>query len=125
MSSSPFKTKQFQDLKAEWYVKLKKDGFADIEHDEDRLKKWTSSVFGLKPEWNEIKAEYYRAAGMFLYDHLFKDKYERLVWQLHAEGLSVPNVIKALKAKGHKAYRSKIQRIIWALEKQMGIACRK
>lgn len=99
MSSSELKK-----LQKVWYDKLKKDGFEDIERDENRLKVYSSYRFGKKRGMiqaggYESKTEYYRLAGWFLHEHKFKSKVEKLIWQLHSEGKSGQVIAEILKKK--------------------------
>lgn len=102
---SPFKTKKFEALKTKWYQKLQKSGFEDVESDEDNLKQWDSSLFKrYSPHTAEAKQEYFRLAGHFLNSHKFESKREKLIWSLHAEGLSFNDIGKKLKSLGYKIH---------------------
>jgi len=115
MSLKPLKLKKLQAL---WDRKLKKSGFEDAEDNTGKLKSYHSLEFfnsGLRhPDYQEGKAEYYRAAGHFLHSYKFADKEEEHLWQMHCEGQSL------------KHYRSKkytcsniIYRAIRRLAKEM------
>ena len=100
---SVFKGKKFEALKDKWYDKLKAEGFNDIESDENNLKEWDTSIFS-RYDQNTIgaKEEYFRLAGQFLNSHKFEDAREKLIWELHAEGLSFNDIAKKLKSKRYK-----------------------
>lgn len=88
-------------LKKIWYKKLKDSGFQDIEDinsPRELLKTWHSNYFMRKytPDEFEAKASYYRRCSHFLYDYSFDSDRERLVWELHSEGLSFRDIAKRL-----------------------------
>jgi len=116
------KSKEFQDLKDEWYGKLKDEGFNDIEQDEQNLKQWASSAF--KHNYDkaifEAREIYYRLAGRFLYDNEFCNEYEKFIWTHHSQGISIRNIIKLLKSKKAKgASLLKVNQVIKKLAKKM------
>lgn len=108
--TSPFRTKEFLALKAEWYKKLKKEGFEDVETDEEHLETWHSTFFKVRHNatLSEAKEAYYRRATHFLNDYNFDSDLEKALWGLHAEGISIRNIVKALKGKGFKAYKNSV-----------------
>lgn len=121
MSSDTFRTKKFLELKEKWYKKLEKSGFDDIETDEDNLKEWDTSIFS---RYNQhtigAKEEYFRLAGQFLNTYQFKNKRDRLIWELHAEGLSFNDIAKRLKSAGFKVNsRSSMHLTVKSLSKEM------
>lgn len=103
---SQHKTPEFKKLQEQWYKKLKKSGFKDIEQNEDRLMVWDSTEF--QKNYSEIKFKaresYYRMAEHFLTNHKFTSEAERYTWQLHSEGKSIREIIKLMRARGFKAY---------------------
>lgn len=113
--SSPFQSKSFKDLRAKWAAKLKKSGFEDLE-DENGLLKHIGHADYFSINFNAISAqakeEYYRKAGYFLYDHKFKTELERKIWELHADGVSIRDIVKILKTKGKKIYKSKVENLL-------------
>jgi hypothetical protein len=118
---SQFKTPEFNTLKKEWYKKLKDKGFKDIEQDEDTLNFWagTRVAFNYTAEEFDYKQTYYRYAGMFLNDHKFDNKMEKLIWEQHASGVSIRNIVKLLKKKRYLVYRSKVHLIVKKLRDLM------
>ncbi len=113
--------KDLKDLQAEWYAKAKEAGFKDIESQlTDRL---SSSINQrLNPLW-EVKQEYYRKAGWFVYEYQFADEFDRIVWTYHAEGISVRNIVDLLKKAGldkkRPVYRGRVWLTINRLRKKM------
>ncbi len=130
------KSKDFLKLQREWDAKLAESGFEDIEQRrndqrdgecrEDKLKLWSSSFYGLHDNelLRDAQESYYRLAGQFLYDYPFKDKHDRLVWELHAGGMSRRNILKELKRRKVKTYTSKVQYAIERLAKEMMKKCK-
>jgi hypothetical protein len=127
-----------KELQDEWYAKLANDGFDDIEQDEDHLKRWTVHRVNrlLYPEMrNETyrgaqnprssaqriaeKEEYYRLAGFFLHDYDFKDELERLIWEMHSEGMSSRETSHKLKQNGIKVASTQVRELLSALRKEM------
>jgi hypothetical protein len=107
-----WQTKNFQKLQELWRKKLESAGFQDIEQPENfksgvkdgNLKQWTTSRHlqgkGLTPEYIAEKTEYYRLAGQFFWEHKFKNHVEATVWELHANGTSIRNIVKEMRRRG-------------------------
>lgn len=133
------KQTEFKKLQAKWYKKLEKDGFEDIEQDEDNLKQWASTYFisrytnfvgksGKKDKaydatWFTSQIEYYQMAGRFLHEHTFQSPAEKLIWQLHSEGVPNTGIYKELIRRGRKMYQDGVNKIVNTLKKQMVSAC--
>jgi nucleoside-specific outer membrane channel protein Tsx len=92
-------SKEFLKLQAQWYKKAAKSEYLDIEQDEDNLKIWDGHRIKAKytPETFQAKQEYYIMAGQFLYNHEFKSTLDRKIWEMHAEGLTAPEIVVKLK----------------------------
>jgi hypothetical protein len=95
---------KFKKLKERWYKKLSDAGFEDVEYDENHLREYDSSITR-RYDVHQIgpKAEYYRLAGQFFYDHKFDTARDKSIWDLHSQGLSVTAIAHKLKHKGYKA----------------------
>lgn len=93
------KNQEYEKLRAVWYNKLKVDGFVDIEQDEENLKVWSTRWWNQAPHpiVMEAKAAYYQLAERFLEDYKFKNKVERIIWEYHANAISIRNIVKLLK----------------------------
>lgn len=127
MSHHNYKTKQFKELESRWYSKLKQSGFKDIERS-DRVGK-AAGLLVTGPLENilhsydvnqfNIKEEYYRLAGQFLHEHKFDSKFEKTIWETHSQGISIENIIKALKLKGKTAYKDLVHGVIKKLASEM------
>lgn len=89
-------------IKKEWYKKLKDSGFEDIETDDGKLIRWSSSYLKqVSKEGRETqqhaKESYYRLAGQFYHSYLFETRQEKLVWELHSSGKSMRDIAKVIK----------------------------
>lgn len=119
---------EFLALQAKWYGKLKKSGFKDAEQDEDHLKVWSSRLFNgtvngqqftQKRSYYESREDYYRLAGWFLNEYPFKTPKDKLIWQLHSEGISIRNIILILKKKHFKVHVRMVHPLLKELTKTM------
>lgn len=119
---------QLKTLQLEWYKKLKKSGFEDIEELTEYNAKRPSSFLKRHSkhfllvdslEKIEAKTEYYRLAGQFLYEHKFVNEIEKLIWAEHAEGLTYRAISKKLAEQSILIGRTKICLIVKKLKKQM------
>ena len=103
---------QFNKLKAKWYKKLKASGFEDIELRHNNLKN-RESLFSDTRMISRFQAKqvYYQLATRFLNEYTFKNNRERIIWEYHANGISVRNIVKLLKKVRIKTYR----RAVWVI----------
>lgn len=92
------KSNEYEKLKALWYEKLKKSGFKDIEQDEYNLKIWSTQFTQQKSinTW-QAKESYYNMANKFLHDYTFKSRLDQIIWEYHANGMSVRSIATTLK----------------------------
>lgn len=98
---SHFQSREFKELQAEWYNKLKKTGFEDIEDvnsPREYLKVWDSTYFqsNYVPMIFLAKQEYYRRSAIFLMDYTFFNSEEKNIWQHHSEGIPLRQIAKNL-----------------------------
>lgn len=117
-------SKEFKALQAKWYSKLEKSGFEDIEKHEGFLK-WSPRQT-LNKSYNkdrkpflDAKETYFRLAGYFLYDYEFVKKNDRIIWKLHAEGVSYRQMSTLLKDKNIKKSVTSIKETIHRLRAEM------
>jgi uncharacterized protein YdaT len=101
---SHHRDRTFKKLQAEWYKKLKDEGFKDIEDtnsENEFLKDWHSSYFQTRhtPLDFEANAEYYRRATALLNGYEFASELERSVWALHSDGVSLRKIAAKLEIK--------------------------
>lgn len=90
----PLTPKQFDALQAEWYSKLTATGFKDAEDGSDRLKAWDS--YRMPKHSNLDVRQYFLDATQFMHEYSFANPRERIIWQLHSEGLYLREVAKAV-----------------------------
>lgn len=100
------KKQNLKQLQAKWYAKLKADGFNDIEntrHPDRPLNDWHGLWFRKYIKKNgadklQAKQEYYRhAAHLLTNGTIFQNKKHRLMWELHAAGVSLRDIGKKFK----------------------------
>jgi hypothetical protein len=119
---------EYDKLRAIWYKKLEEEGFEDIESDENNLKIWSATRFASKKsqDVSQGKEAYYYMATHFLNDYPFESKVEKLIWEYHADGHSVKDIVIILKKRRFKKLlqwsavnRTAVNTIINRLEKTM------
>lgn len=81
-----------RELEALWYKKLAKEGFSEIEDTQSEarlLVSWHSFKY---QDMDAIKIQsirlYYEEASHILETYCFENKTQRLIWELHAAGLT-------------------------------------
>lgn len=93
-------------LQQKWYSRLKKEGFVDIESSRERLKNSDSIRFVRKDsrESHHItyqslseRFDYFNRAGQFLHEYRFKNRIEKKIWHLHADGTPIRKIAEDLK----------------------------
>lgn len=116
----------FDKLKAEWYKKLKEDGFQDIENTFSAdFSKWKSQV-GLTQQksvnlssmletkidshanvFSKLTLDYYKAWSTYAthFEHALTKKEFKIMW-LFSEGISARKIAKQLKAEDYPKPRS-------------------
>lgn len=106
-------------LQAEWDKKLKESGFNDIEQrygDVYYLKQYDAHYFQSRysPDRFTANETYYRDARHRMWTFQFRDKHDKIVWWLHANGLSNSEIGKILKFS-----KNKIQTDVVRLKREM------
>ncbi len=110
-----------------WYKKLKKEGFDDIESNEDNLKSW-SSRFATKRsvELQQDREAYYTMATTFLNSYAFESPLEKAIWEYHVEAISIKDIAKLLRkakvrkiAGKYKVDHNSVWSVVSKLEKAM------
>lgn len=130
---SQVQDKAFKKLKKEWYRKLKKEGFVDIEKAEHSLGPFYSCArrfdVGSRDEVAEVtnlkydaKEEYYRLAEHFLNEFEFDNKIEKIIWTMHTEGKTIREIssLKKIKMKKDKVHEV-IKRLASEMKKLYGV----
>lgn len=121
---------QYNKLKKIWDKKLAKSGFKDIEKNEYDFKPNKSSAIftrttgrsqsSLTPISMAAKRDYYIMAEHFLNDHEFESRLDKIIWEYHANGISVRNIAITLnKVRKKKIYKSQVWLIVNRLEQAM------
>lgn len=121
------KKQQLKALQREWYDKLKETGFDDIEDTNsprEMLKTWHSRCFLNKNEVEtSAKAEYYTNAQQVLYSYKFRTMADQMLWEYHANGLSIREIAAATRDSPAPMHRSSVfralKRIIKALKLEL------
>ena len=114
--------KDYRSLKKIWYDKLAKSGFDDIEYNEEKFKHVShGSYFGRTEVARNYypKMEYYSMAGQFLHNHKFQSNLEKVIWEYHANGISIRNIIKLLNKVRIYRKKDEIHAVIKALVHEM------
>ncbi len=111
---------EYDKLRAEWYKKLKDEGYEDIESSETHLRFYSSTFAREKSllSW-EAKQAYYQMATTFLAENRFRSKLERIIWEYHANGMSGRDIAKTLEKVKIHINRMTVWRIVSRLEKKM------
>lgn len=96
--SSRFQGRKFRELQAQWYAKLAAGGFRDIERGaEGRLPMADSTLrVSIRRARNSGRAEYFRRAGHWQHDAVWRSRLARRIWELHAEGMGYREICRAL-----------------------------
>lgn len=87
------KASEFKRLEKEWYAKIRKKGFQDIESIEESLGDrplidWDAFRFGkMDPVVFKAIKDYYEQAWDLLLTYKFANKDHKRVWRLHASGV--------------------------------------
>jgi len=114
----------FKELQKHWYKKLKDSGFEDVEKDEYFLIRDARSKRIFRSdrsiEYYESVIEYYQLAENFLHDFKFKTEREKIIWEYHANGISMRDIVIIMQKAGIKDLtRTKVCTIIGQLRKEM------
>lgn len=116
------KPQTLSELKTIWYKKLKDEGFEDAEPDEHSLKLYHQTIFRRKSVdthhggW-QAKAAYYQMADQFLVEHEFSSELEKIIWEYHANAVTVRGIADTLnKVRADKTNRQAVWRVVRRLE---------
>lgn len=117
-----YRSKEFRDLKDQWYQKLKDSGFEDIEDtqsEKEFLNVWHSNVFQIEKTTHNFQSKqsyYYDAAhALEIYRDcplFFTDPSDQLAWELHCNGISLRNISKELNKRGYKTNKDLLNKVI-------------
>lgn len=119
---SAFKTKEFKSLHDEWMKKLKDSGFEEIEDvksQDELLIRWDSSYFQARysEETFQLKQEYFERARELSHRFKFSCWLEKAVWENHADGLSLREIVRKLRTKENCLNKDKAAGFIRRIKK--------
>lgn len=123
--SNPFQAEDFLKLRNEWYDKLERSGFEDIEKTfkndaTTTLNRLHSSWFGKNdPDQMVFSRDYYYIAAQFLNEHVFEKQEHKQVWELHTAGLSFRRIAQALSSESFRYTKERVEGIVNDLKKHM------
>lgn len=115
---------KFLALQKKWYAKLEKSGFEDIEDGEhlkmSRGQRLAEVVKAGKYSFQSSKQEYYRLAGFFLYDHTFESTKDKIIWEVHSQGMAYREISSfMLKKHNIDMAQTQVLETIHRLRKKM------
>lgn len=106
-------------LKKEWYLKLKEEGFRDLEnvsHPDSPLIDFVKHKFRRVTIDNlEETREYYSKAKELLQTYCFDNETQKEIWSLHSDGFSKRKIEKCLQNSPKALKREAIGLIITQL----------
>lgn len=97
-----FNSKEFHDLRKEWYKKLKEEGFEDVEWQSSHgtqspyMKRSTGSI---RRKHRFETEQYYQIVANFATHYPFDSNLESVIMQKHALGWSYRRISKHLRAE--------------------------
>lgn len=125
-----YKSKEFKELQAQWYQKLKESGFEDIENtDKGCLKMWSSTFQHEKTihssqAFHAKQAYFYEAthsSQQFLDCPLFFDPIDQRAWRYHCDGLSLREISLKLNQSGYKTNKDIVNKVINRCKRLFGL----
>lgn len=128
MSKEWYNDPKFLELRDEWYKKLEKDGFRDVEILDEITRQPGSLMHGPSPGdlrrglYKVETEEYYRLCRQHVWR--IPERKRQHVWRMHAEGASVQKIFDTLGAR-YSLKRGTIARIIKDEEAAMHKALQK
>jgi hypothetical protein len=125
--SKRYESKKFKDLRNKWYAKLNKEGFEDIE-----INRTDGSSFEYPAlrnpgyKWETFEKKYnvhifnhFRACRNFLSHAQFASTFDKQVWQMYTEGVSIRKIAQHFCQNGQQLSAFPIFRKIKELKIQM------
>lgn len=125
-------SKKFRKLQTEWYSKLEKTGFQDIEKNlyryvekEPELVRFHSEDFRqYTPKEFAEKEKYFQKAREFLEEDMFLNGTERRIWALHTMGFSLRKIVAVLESesveiKANPSKKDTVNKVINEFQKIM------
>lgn len=128
--NKPKKT-EYEHLKEIWYKKLEDSGFKDIEYGADFSGSSTPrSAAWNDPDLRQVLQDYYCMAYYFLNEYKFDRELDKVMWEYHAEGLTIREIVRLLKQvkikiKVKKTKKIRIQKVtrtlVWLTIKKLEV----
>jgi hypothetical protein len=103
-------SKDFKKLQQQWYKKLARSGFKDIERPNDKdewLVIFDGEFFRNSRRYDKAESteKYYTLARQFLHEHVFNTSLEKRIWAEFSEGLSIVQIGLKLKIGRGTVYK--------------------
>jgi len=106
------KPKSFIKLQKEWYSKLEKDGFKDIEYFDKSMeprdmmyKEAIKTGKAIQDKFSSTE-QYYIEASQFYWNHQFEEDSHKQIWYLHSEGCAYRQISKKLKMPYQQVFKT-------------------
>lgn len=94
-----YNSKEFRQLKALWYEKLKLSGFEDIETEYESIKKPMASVaYAFKKETKE----HFERVRQYLQHGAFEAKHDEFIWEEYSQGKTVREIARLMRSRRFK-----------------------
>lgn len=90
--------KTLRNLRTRWERRLEREGLGDIEKGGALRVYHSHRLYHSEhndwwhPSKNEAKEAYFELAGQFLHSYAFESKTERMIWELHSQGMPVRKI---------------------------------
>lgn len=123
MSRNKYSSPEFKKLQADWYARIKEEGFNDAEQG-PYLKEWDSFYFQARhhPQSFSSHHDYYYWAEQFLNSFDFSTDTEKDIWALHASGLGYREIARDIEStQAHSPHCTKDRCDIFCLIKTGGL----
>jgi hypothetical protein len=116
--SNYYESDAFKELDYEWKQKLEDSGFQDIEKSEDGYKLRKQTFDAEEPIKHQMQVEQNNLCHRILSEYSFKRDLDKLIFELHTQGLSVRQIESYLTKHAYKSiYFTRIGRIINQIKK--------
>lgn len=117
---------ELKKLQKQWYCKLAKAGFEDIEDTDSKnemLKRWDSLYFLSRYDAKSFEEHqrYYQRASQFLESNYFDTSFEKAIWALWTEGKTIKEIEKRLKSLEYRKIRTQARQLNKITEKLMNV----
>jgi len=123
MKQKFWQTKEFIELEKEWYTKLEKSHFEDVEkqiNGNGVLKQRASNCYrSIHQIERENKQRYYELLAQAVHNELeFRDSVERFIMERKSVGTTINQISIELEQVGERCYRGTIRKIIQKYERK-------